>query len=85
MSMSFNVEGPAKDQLVVSLAALLLSDCGADISAENIDAVVQASGNAVPAYYPTLFASFIEKAGGVSKFLVGPSASGAGKSFPVEI
>ncbi len=79
MPFSFQVEGAAKDQLVVSLAALLLHDSNVDISADNIDAVVKASNNTVPAYYATLFSSFIEKAGGVEKFLVGPSAGGAGK------
>ncbi len=79
MPFSFQVTGSEKDQLVVSLAALLLHDSGADVSADNLQAVVNASGNTVPAYYPTLYASFIEKAGGVNKFLVGPSAGGAGK------
>jgi len=79
MPFSFQVSGSEKDQLVVSLAALLLNDSGADLSAENIQAVVTASGNNVPAYYPTLYATFIEKAGGVEKFLIGPSAGGAGE------
>lgn len=79
MPYSFQVEGAAKDQLVVSLAALLLHDSSIDISAENIEAVVKASNNTIPAYYAPLYASFIEKAGGVDKFLVGPSAGGAGE------
>ena len=79
MPFSFQVEGAAKDQLVVSLAALLLHDSNVDISSDNIDAVVKASNNTVPAYYSALFSSYIEKAGGVEKFLVGPSAGGAGK------
>lgn len=38
---------------------------------------VQASGNTVAAYYPALFASFIEKAGGkLDKFLGAPGAGG---------
>jgi large subunit ribosomal protein LP1 len=78
MPLSFQISGSEKDQLVVSLAALLLHDCGADLSSENIDSVVQASNNKVPAYFPSLFAGFIDKAGGVEKFLTGPSA-GAGR------
>ncbi|RYG67183.1 hypothetical protein EON64_08020 [archaeon] len=79
MPLSFQVTGPEKDQLVVSLAALLLSDVGAEISADSLSSVLSASNNTVPAYYPTLFAGFIEKAGGVDKFLAGPSAGGAGR------
>eukprot|EP01040_Poterioochromonas_malhamensis_P002012 gene2012-2148_t len=75
--VNFQVTGSEKDQLVVSLAALLLHDSGVDISSDNLSAVVNSSGNSVPAYYPTLFATYIEKAGGVDKFLVGPSAGGA--------
>lgn len=76
MPFSFQVTGAEKDQLVVSLAALLLHDTGVEISADNLNAVVNASGNSVAAYFPTLFATYIEKAGGVEKFLVGPSAGG---------
>jgi ribosomal protein L12E/L44/L45/RPP1/RPP2 len=76
MSLSFQVSGADKDQLVTSLAAIILSDSGAEITADSINAVVSASGNNVPAYYPTLYASFIEKAGGVDKFFAAPSAGG---------
>jgi hypothetical protein len=76
--MALSVTGADKDQLVASLAALLVADAGADITADNINAVVAASGNSLPGYYATLFASFIEKAGGVDKFLAGPSAGGGG-------
>ena len=78
MVLSLQVEGSDKDQLVVSLAALLLGDCGAEITAEALDAVVSSSGNKIPTYYSALFASFIGKAGGVDKFMAGPS-SGGGK------
>jgi large subunit ribosomal protein LP1 len=76
MSLSFQVSGADKDQLVTSLAAIILSDSGADITADSINTVLSASGNTVPAYYPTLFASYIEKCGGLEKFFSGPSAGG---------
>ena len=76
MPLSFQVTGTEKDTLVVSLAAILLSDSSLEITSENIDTVVNASGNAIPSYYSTLYASFIEKAGGVEKFFNGPSAGG---------
>jgi hypothetical protein len=37
-------------------------------------------GNNVPAYFPALYSTFVEKAGGVDQFFSGPSA-GAGKFF----
>ena len=76
--MSLSITGADKDQLVASLSALLLADAGVDITAENITAVVDASGNKIPAYYSSLFATYIEKAGGVEKFLSGPSSGGGG-------
>jgi hypothetical protein len=36
MPLSLKLEGSAKNQLVVSLSALLLNDCGAEITADNI-------------------------------------------------
>jgi large subunit ribosomal protein LP1 len=68
---------PGNPQLAVSLAALLLADSKVDISAENINAVLEASGNKAPAYYAPLYASMIEKAGGVEKFLAAPGAGAA--------
>lgn len=41
---------------------------GSVLTAENISAVVKATGNEVPAYYPTLFASMLEKSGGCAQF-----------------
>jgi hypothetical protein len=56
----------------------IIGDSGAEITSEGIDAVVSSSGNKVPSYYSALFATFIGKAGGVDKFLAGPSAGGGG-------
>jgi len=75
--MTLTCTGNDKNQLVTGLAALLLSDCSAEITAENLSSVINASGNTVPAYYPTLYAAFIEKSHGVEKFMNGPSAGGA--------
>ena len=79
MSLSIQVAGAAKDQLVLSLSAILLSDAGVDVSADNLNSVASASGNKTASYLPALFASLIEKSGGVDKFLAGPSAGGSGK------
>ena len=78
MTLSLAVTGADKDQLVVSLAALILADCGSEITAESLDAIVSSSGNKIPSYYSTLFATFIGKAGGVDKYMAGPSSGGGG-------
>jgi hypothetical protein len=79
MPFSFECTGADKDQLVTSLAVLLLSDCEQAVTADAINAVLSSSGNSVASYYPTLFATFVEKAGGVEDMCSAPSAGGAGK------
>lgn len=69
--------GADKDQFVTALAALVVADAGADITAENINAVINGSGNSVAAYWAPMFASSIEKAGGIEKFFSGPGGGGA--------
>lgn len=41
MTTTFECSGPEKDGLVTSLAALLLNDCSAEITADSIKAVVE--------------------------------------------
>ena len=48
-----------KEENIVSIAALMLHDDGADISAENISKLVKASGNSVAAYWPALFSKML--------------------------
>ena len=76
MPISLTEAGPQKDTLAVSLAAILLADSKVDISADNITTVLTAAKITVPGYYANLFSGFIAKAGGVDKFLAGPSAGG---------
>eukprot|EP00640_Fibrocapsa_japonica_P008733 CAMPEP_0113933434 /NCGR_PEP_ID=MMETSP1339-20121228/19_1 /TAXON_ID=94617 /ORGANISM="Fibrocapsa japonica" /LENGTH=56 /DNA_ID=CAMNT_0000934619 /DNA_START=92 /DNA_END=258 /DNA_ORIENTATION=- /assembly_acc=CAM_ASM_000762 len=52
-----DLSGAAKEEMVVSLAALVLADSGVDMSADNLNAVVSASGNDIAPYWSTLFAS----------------------------
>ena len=40
--------------------------------------MVTASGNKIPGYYATVFASYIEKAGGIEPFIKAPSGGGGG-------
>lgn len=51
---------------------------GSALTAENLTAVVKATGNDVPAYYPTLFAAYLEKSGGCDKFC---KLGGGGKNM----
>mmetsp|Transcript_22493 Transcript_22493/g.30764 ORF Transcript_22493/g.30764 Transcript_22493/m.30764 type:complete len:127 (-) Transcript_22493:508-888(-) len=67
-----------KEEMVVSLSVLVCADSSADISEENMNAVIKASGNSVAAHWVPVFASCLEKTGGVSKFLVGPGSGGGG-------
>lgn len=76
MPLSFEAEGADKDQMVTSLAVLLLRDSGVDVTADAINGIINASGNKVPSYYATLFASFVEKAGDLSKMMPAPAAGG---------
>jgi len=78
MPLSLQLEGQTKAQLAVSLAALLLSDSKVEITADNLNAVLAAATIEVPSYLPVLYAAYLEKSGGVSKFLSGPSASSGG-------
>ena len=76
--MAFNLKGSAKEELVVSLAALVCADSKIDISAENLTSVITAANCNVASYWAPLFATYIEKAGGVSNFLSGPGSGGGG-------
>ena len=70
--------GADKDQFVTSLAALIVSDSGVEVTSENIQNVLTSSNNSVASYWPTLFATYIEKAGGVKQFFASPGAGGGG-------
>merc|ERR1712216_940790 len=45
----------AKDEALCAYAAMLLSDGGKDVTADNINTVCKAAGASVPAYYAQLF------------------------------
>ena len=44
-----------KEELVVSLSALVVSDSGGDMSPETLQAVIDASGNSVAPYWAPMF------------------------------
>ncbi|KAK7233564.1 hypothetical protein SO694_00107015 [Aureococcus anophagefferens] len=55
------LEGAAKEEMIVALGALVLNECKAedaeeaDFSAEKFDAVIKASGNSVAPYWTAVF------------------------------
>lgn len=76
-----DLTGAAKDQMIISLAAMICGDSKVDVSVDNLKAVVTASGNSAGAGDLALYASCIEKAGGVDFFFVNPGASVAGTFY----
>merc|ERR1712070_698021 len=71
-----------KNELLCAYSALLLSDGGKDVTADNINAVCKAAGASVPAYYAQIFEK-VNEMRPVSKTIkdaakVGGSAPAAG-------
>jgi ribosomal protein L12E/L44/L45/RPP1/RPP2 len=52
--------GGQKDEFVTSLAALALYDGEAEVSSDNIKALLAASNNTVAPYWPALFAGLLK-------------------------
>jgi ribosomal protein L12E/L44/L45/RPP1/RPP2 len=70
-----------KQEFVASLSALIVGKAASEegeVSGEKIEAVATASGNKVSAAYASLWASVVDKAGGVTKFTAGPGSGGGG-------
>ena len=65
------------DELCCVYAGLLLFDEGMEITADKIQKIIKASGNAVDDYYPEFFAKYLAKADIKSMLTVAPAAGGA--------
>merc|ERR1712118_295431 len=78
-------EGNQKNELFCSYAALLLSDCGADVTEDNLNAAISAAGGLVPGCYTSLFAK-VAAMTSVSELVEGASQPGsaAGGDAPKE-
>ena len=74
MSIS-NISGSAKEDLVVSLAILALHDGGSAVSADNINAIVRASGNSVAPYWGALYSKVLAGRN-IDDMLLKPGAGG---------
>ncbi|KFM22858.1 60S acidic ribosomal protein P1 [Auxenochlorella protothecoides] len=51
----------SRSELAVVYATLILNDDGVEVSAENINSLVQAAGIEVEPYWPSLFAKLAQK------------------------
>lgn len=67
----------AKEDALVSLATLVLHDGGKPITADNINAVISATGNSVASYWGGMFESLLSGKD-VDELIVTPSAAPAG-------
>eukprot|EP00887_Chlorella_sp_A99_P003285 scaffold9.g3285.t1 len=65
----------SKSELACVYAALILHDAEAELSADNINAVVKAAGIEVEPYWPGLFAKLLEKKG-IEDFILNVGAGG---------
>ena len=71
------------DELCCVYAGLLLYDDKIDITADNINKLIKASGNEVDGYYPEFFAKYLSKTDIKSMLTVTPAA-GAGAAAAEE-
>jgi len=74
------IYGANKDEFVTSLAALALYDGDAEVTSDNISALLAASNNTVAPYWPALFAGLLGN--GRIEALVFSGGVGAATSAP---
>ena len=67
-----------KDEYATSFAALALYDGGADITSDQINTLLEATGNTeVAAFYPIIFSNFLT-ADKITQLIVSPVTGGGG-------
>mmetsp|Transcript_791 Transcript_791/g.957 ORF Transcript_791/g.957 Transcript_791/m.957 type:complete len:121 (-) Transcript_791:125-487(-) len=70
-----------KDEYATSYAILALHDGGAEITSDQICALLEATGNTeVEAYYPIIFANFLSDPETLCKYVCTPGGGGGGDS-----
>ena len=75
------VTGETKDEMVTTYAALILHDAEKEVTPENINTLVAASGNSVEPYWPTLFAKLLKTFEMKDLLLSGGGGGGGGGLF----
>merc|ERR1719273_1420579 len=76
-----NLSQEQKDELLCVYAALILHDDDAEISASNMNKLIQAAGSKVEPYWPALFARLVEGKN-VADMLSAAGSPGAGGAAP---
>jgi len=69
---------PTTDEFITSLAVLVASDAGSEMTAETLSSIITASGNKPNATYTALFAASIAKAGSIDAMTSAPGSAGEG-------
>mmetsp|Transcript_2531 Transcript_2531/g.2892 ORF Transcript_2531/g.2892 Transcript_2531/m.2892 type:complete len:120 (+) Transcript_2531:77-436(+) len=72
------LSGSEKQELATSLAILALYDGGAEVSAEQINTILEATGNEVEAFYPIIFANYLSNPEKIAELITTPGGAGGG-------
>mmetsp|Transcript_7322 Transcript_7322/g.10471 ORF Transcript_7322/g.10471 Transcript_7322/m.10471 type:complete len:126 (-) Transcript_7322:373-750(-) len=67
-----------KDEFATSFAVLALYDGGAEVTSEQINTLLAATGNEVEAFYPIIYANFLSDSAKISELITSPGGSGGG-------
>ncbi|GKY96397.1 hypothetical protein MPSEU_000599300 [Mayamaea pseudoterrestris] len=68
-----------KDEFATAFAILALYDGGADVTTEQINGLLNATGNTeVEPFYPIIFSNFLSSPEKIAKLIAVPSAGGGG-------
>ena len=87
MAATANVSDAERSELACAYAALVLQDSGNELSSDNINKLLDASGNKVESYWPPLFAKavasvnlvdLLSNVGGGGAAAAGPAAAADG-------
>mmetsp|Transcript_33098 Transcript_33098/g.37051 ORF Transcript_33098/g.37051 Transcript_33098/m.37051 type:complete len:122 (+) Transcript_33098:150-515(+) len=68
-----------KDEYATAFAILALYDGGAEVTSEQISALLEATGNTnVEAFYPIIFANFLSEPAKIGELIASPGGGGGG-------
>lgn len=68
-----------KDEMATSFAVLALYDGGAEVTSEQINTLLEATGNTeVEGFYPIIFANFLSNPDKVAEIITTPGGAGGG-------
>ena len=71
-----------KDEYATAFAILALYDGGAEVTSEQIGTLLEATGNTeVEAFYPIIFANFLNDPSKIAQMIASPGAGGGGMLY----